>query len=133
MEYIAEKLIFTKQSISEMKAKSKEFYIQMKKRRSVRHFENKFININIIKNAIRSAGTAPNGANLQPWHFVIIKNDKIKKEIRIAAEKEEKKFYNYNAPEEWLKVLEPLGTDANKKFIEDAPFQIQLLEKEHLL
>ena len=60
MEYIAEKLIFTKQSISEMKAKSKEFYIQMKKRRSVRHFENKFININIIKNAIRSAGTAPN-------------------------------------------------------------------------
>ena len=92
MEYITEKLIFTKQSISEMKAKSKEFYIKMKKRRSVRHFENKFININIIKNTILSAGTAPNGANLQPWHFVIIKNDKIKKEIRIAAEKEEKNF-----------------------------------------
>ena len=73
MEYITEKLNFTKQSISEMKANSKKFYIQIKKRRSVRHFENESININIIKNAIRSAGTAPNGANLQPWHFVIIK------------------------------------------------------------
>ena len=94
MDYITEKLNFTKQSISEMKANSKKFYDQMKKRRSVRYFERKSIDINIIKNAIRSAGTAPNGANLQPWHFVIIKNDKIKKEIRIAAEKEEKKFYN---------------------------------------
>jgi len=133
MKYITEKLIFTKQSISEMKANSKEFYVQMKKRRSVRYFERKSIDINIIKNAIRSAGTAPNGANLQPWHFVIIKNDKIKKEIRIAAEKEEKIFYNYRAPEEWLKALEPLGTDTNKKFLEDAPFLIAVFEKKYSL
>ena len=133
MKYIAEKLIFTKQSISEMKANSKKFYVQMKKRRSVRYFERKSIDINIIKNAIRSAGTAPNGANLQPWHFVIIKNDKIKKEIRIAAEKEEKIFYNYRAPEEWLKALEPLGTDTNKKFLEDAPFLIAVFEKKYSL
>ena len=124
MKYIAEKLNFTKQSIEEMKANSKEFYIKMKRRRSVRHFDKKYININIIKNAIRSAGTAPNGANLQPWHFVIIQNDKIKKEIRIAAEKEEKKFYDYRASEEWLKALEPLGTNTNKKFLEDAPVLI---------
>ena len=131
MEYITEKLNFTKQSISEMKANSKKFYIQIKKRRSVRHFEKESININIIKNAIRSAGTAPNGANLQPWHFVIIKNNRIKKEIRIAAEKEEKKFYNYIAPKEWLKALEPLGTDTNKKFLEDAPFLIAIFEKKY--
>ena len=133
MEYITEKLNFTKQSISAMKDNSKKFYDQIKKRRSVRHFENKSININIIKNAIRSAGTAPNGANLQPWHFVIIKNNKIKKEIRIAAEKEEEKFYNYKAPKEWLKALEPLGTDINKKFLEDAPFIIAVFEKKYSL
>ena len=95
MKYIAEKFNFTKQSISEMKANSKKFYVQMKKRRSVRYFERTSIDINIIKNAILSAGTAPSGANLQPWHFVIIKNNKLKKEIRKAAEKEEKKFYKY--------------------------------------
>ena len=133
MKYIAEKLNFTKQSIAEMKANSKEFYIKMKRRRSVRHFDKKYININIIKNAIRSAGTAPNGANLQPWHFVIIKNKKIKKKIRIAAEKEEKKFYTSKAPEEWLEALEPLGTDTNKKFLEDAPFLITVFEKKHSL
>ena len=133
MEYITEKLNFTKQSISEMKANSKEFYVQMKKRRSVRYFKRTSIDINIIKNAILSAGTAPSGANLQPWHFVIIKNNKLKKEIRKAAEKEEKKFYKYRAPEEWLKALEPLGTDTNKKFLEDAPFLIAVFEKKYSL
>ena len=133
MEYIAEKLNFTKQSIAQMKANSKEFYMRMKRRRSVRNFEKTNININIIKNGVRSAATAPNGANLQPWHFVIIKNDKIKKEIRIAAEKEEKKFYNNKASEEWLKALKPLGTDTNKKFLEDAPYLIAVFEKKYSL
>ena len=133
MKYIAEKLNFTKQSISEMKANSKKFYVQMKKRRSVRYFKKTSIDINIIKNAILSAGTAPSGANLQPWHFVIIKNNKLKKEIRKAAEKEEKKFYKYRAPEEWLKALAPLGTDTNKKFLEDAPFLIAVFEKKYSL
>ena len=133
MKYIAEKLNFTKQSISEMKANSKKFYVQMKKRRSVRYFKRTSIDINIIKNAILSAGTAPSGANLQPWHFVIIKNNKLKKEIRKAAEKEEKKFYKYRAPEEWLKALVPLGTDTNKKFLEDAPFLIAVFEKKYSL
>ena len=133
MKYIAEKLNFTKQSISEMKANSKKFYVQMKKRRSVRYFERTSINIDIIKNAILSAGTAPSGANLQPWHFVIIKNNKLKKEIRKGAEKEEKKFYKYRAPEEWIKALAPLGTDTNKKFLEDAPFLIAVFEKKYSL
>ena len=133
MKYIAEKLNFTKQSISEMKANSKKFYIKIKQRRTVRNFEKKSIDIDIIKNAVRAAGTAPNGANLQPWHFVIIQNKKIKKEIRIAAEKEEKKFYKFKASQEWLKALEPLGTDHNKKFIEDASFLIAVFEKKYSL
>ena len=133
MKYIAEKFNFTKQSISEMKANSKKFYVQMKKRRSVRYFERTSIDINIVKNAILSAGTAPSGANLQPWHFVIIKNNKLKKEIRKAAEKEENKFYKSRASEEWLKALAPLGTDTNKKFLEDAPFLIAVFEKKYSL
>ena len=93
MTYLTEKLNITKQSIKEMQINSKNFYNEIKKRRSIRDFENKGFNVNIIKNAIRAASTSPNGANLQPWHFVIITKDKIKKEIRIAAEKEEEEFY----------------------------------------
>ncbi len=113
----------------EIKKRSNFFYTLIKKRRSIREFSVTKINDDIIKNAIKSAGTAPNGANLQPWHFVVIKNMKIKKQIRKAAEKEEKKFYNKVAPIEWLKALEPLGTDANKKFLEEAPILIAVFEK----
>ena len=119
MTYLTEKLNFTKQSIKEMQINSKNFYNEIKKRRSIRNFENKGFNVNIIKNAIRAASTSPNGANLQPWHFVIITKDKIKKEIRIAAEKEEEEFYNNRAPIEWLEALKPLGKSSEKKFIED--------------
>ena len=78
-----------------------------------------------------SAGTAPNGANLQPWHFVIIKDKKIKKKVRIAAEKEERQFYEKKATKEWLKALEPLGTNKNKKFLEEAPILIAIFEKKY--
>ena len=89
MSFLTEKLNFTKQTIKEMKFNSKEFYNKIKERRTVREFQTKKIDFDIIRNAILAAGTAPNGANLQPWHFVIIKDKKIKKKIRIAAEKEE--------------------------------------------
>ena len=115
--------------IKEIKKRSNSFYNLIKKRRSIREFSLTKINDSIIKNAIKSAGTAPNGANLQPWHFVVIKNKKIKKQIRKAAEKEEEKFYNKVAPIEWLKALEPLGTDANKQFLEEAPILIAVFEK----
>jgi len=131
MKFISEKLEFSNQSIKEMKINSKNFYQKIKKRRSVREFKNKNIDINIIKNAILSAGTAPNGANLQPWHFVIIKNKKIKSKIRKAAEKEEERFYKHRAPREWLKALEPLGTDSNKEFLENAPYLIAVFEKKY--
>ena len=133
MSFLTEKLNFTKQTIKEMKFNSKEFYNKIKERRTVREFQTKKIDFDIVKNAILAAGTAPNGANLQPWQFVIIKNKNIKKKIRIAAEKEEESFYNGKAPKEWLKALEPLGTDHNKEFIEKAPYLIAIFEKKYSL
>ena len=126
-----EKLEFNKVPIKDIIKKSKKFYEIISKRRSVRDFDSKKIDLKIIKNAILSAGSAPNGANLQPWHFVIIKDKKIKKKIRIAAEIEEKEFYNKKAPKEWLKALEPLGTDEDKLFIENAPILIAIFEKKY--
>ena len=126
-----EKLEFNIIPIKDIIKKSKKFYEIISKRRSVRDFDSKKIDLKIIKNAILSAGSAPNGANLQPWHFVIIKDKKIKKKIRIAAEIEEKEFYNKKAPKEWLKALEPLGTNEDKKFIENAPVLIAIFEKKY--
>ncbi len=131
MEFITKKLKFSNQTIKEMKINSNKFYKLIKKRRSVRDFKATNIDFEIIKNAILAAGTAPNGANLQPWHFVIIKNKFIKKKIRIAAEKEEKDFYDNKAPKEWLEALKPLGTDKNKLFLEEAPYLIAIFEKKY--
>ncbi len=129
MKYQPVKLKHTFLSLDEIKERSQFFYNLIKTRRSIRQFSLKKIDDNIIKNAIKSAGTAPNGANLQPWHFVVIKNKKIKKAIRKAAEKEEEKFYNEVAPPEWLKALQPLGTDEHKEFLEEAPILIAVFEK----
>ena len=133
MEYKSETLNYKSLPIRDMKKKSKDFYNLIKKRRSVRNFIKKNIDSKIIENAILAAGTAPNGANLQPWHFVIIKDKKIKKEIRLAAEKEERNFYNNKAPLEWLEALKPLGTDSDKKFLEKAPVLIAIFEKKYSL
>jgi len=129
MKFKPIKLKYTFMPVKDIKKRSKDFYTLIKNRRSIREFDSQHLDDSIIKNAILAAGTAPNGANLQPWHFVVIKNTKIKKEIRKAAEKEEKKFYNKVAPIEWLKALKPLGTDANKNFLEDAPILIAIFEK----
>ena len=131
MKFKTEKLQFKITSLNKMNENSKKFYDAIKKRRSVREFDSKDLDLNIIKKAILSAGTAPNGANLQPWHFVIIKDKKIKKKIRSAAEKEELEFYEKKAPPEWLKALEPLGTDKNKDFLEIAPILIAIFEKKY--
>ena len=105
-------------------AKSKNFYNWMRKRHSVRDFKKTKINKEIIENAIRAAGTAPSGANHQPWHFVAISKLEIKSKIRIAAELEEKEFYSGGAGDEWLKALEPMGTDESKPHLEDAAWLI---------
>ncbi len=103
----------------------------IKKRRSVRDFKIDPVDFEVIKNAILAAGTAPSGANLQPWHFVVVKNKSIKKKIRFAAEIEEKEFYEKKAPKEWLDALKPLGTDKNKSFLEEAPYLIAVFEKKN--
>ena len=131
MKYITKKLDFSNQTLKEMSLNSKKFYNLIKKRRSVRDFKKDVIDFEIIQNAILAAGTAPNGANLQPWHFVVIKNKSIKKKIRIAAEIEEKEFYEKKAPKEWLEALKPLGTDKNKSFLEEAPYLIAVFEKKY--
>ena len=133
MIFKTEKLLYDDTSLDNSVKKSKDYYECMKARRSIRDFQKKKIDISIIENAILSAGTAPNGANLQPWHFVIISNNKIKKKIRLAAEKEEEKFYKSKAPKEWLDALKPLGTNSNKNFLEEAPILIAIFEKKYSL
>ncbi len=117
----------------EMKERSKLFYFEMKKRRTVRQFSNKPVPKKIIENCLLAAGTSPSGANMQPWHFVVIQNSEIKRKIRIAAEEEEKEFYKHRAPKEWLEALAPLGTDENKSFLEAAPYLIAIFSKRYEL
>lgn len=124
---------YPKYSDNEMIEISKAFFDKMNDRRTVRTFSEAPISIKILKNAIKTANTSPSGANKQPWHFVLIKNSEIKKKIRIAAEKEEKNFYNGKASDEWLKDLEPFGTDENKPFLETAPYLIVVFEEKYKL
>ena len=94
-----------------MLKRSRSFLVNIKNRRSVREFSDSPVPIELITNAVKTASLAPSGANKQPWHFVIIKDQLIKKDIRLAAEKEEKAFYNYRASDEWLKDLQPFDTN----------------------
>src|SRR5258707_13481264 len=111
-------------SDQELLANATAFYQRMRQRRTIRDFSDRPVRREVIEQCIRSAGTAPNGANLQPWHFVAISNPDVKREIRIAAEIEEKEFYTNRAPKEWLAALAPLGTDSSKLFLETAPWLI---------
>jgi iodotyrosine deiodinase len=119
-DYIPQPLDFTELAESEMEAKAAEFYQHIKKRRSVRDFSDKKVPDSVIKHALLAAGTAPNGANMQPWHFAVVSNPAVKKQIREAAEEEEREFYAEKAPEDWLDALSHLGTDAEKPFLERA-------------
>lgn len=112
-----------------MQQQAESFYLQMSKRRSVRDFSDKPIPLSVLENAILAAGTAPSGANMQPWHFVVVQNSEIKKRIRLAAEKEERELYDHRASDEWLDALAPLGTDADKPFLETAPALIAIFLK----
>ena len=95
-------------------------------RRTIRDFDDKPVPREIIETAIKAAATAPNGANQQPWHFAAISNADMKRRIRLAAEEEERAFYGGRASEEWLDALTPLGTDAQKPFLETAPWLIAI-------
>ncbi len=109
---------------SVMRERAKANYQQIRCRRTVRDFAETDVDIEVIKDCIRAAGTAPNGANLQPWHFAVVSSPATKREIRIQAEIEESEFYENRATDDWLEALQPLGTDASKPFLETAPHLI---------
>ena len=124
-----EKLQFNILDENEIINRSKLFLLSALKRRSVREFSNKKVPMVVIKNAIKTANLAPSGANKQPWHFVLVKNKIIKKQIRKAAEKEEKEFYGHRAPKAWLKDLDQFKTNWEKPFLETAPYLIVVFKK----
>ncbi len=119
-----ESLDFERLDISEQQRRSDEFLRRMLKRRSVRHFSSEPVPISLIENAIRVAGSAPSGANQQPWTFAVISDPALKRKIRLAAEAEEKESYQRRMTPEWLEALSVLGTDWRKPHIEDAPYVI---------
>ncbi|MCL4869305.1 MAG: nitroreductase family protein [Anaerolineae bacterium] len=115
----------------EMQHRAAAFYADISRRRTVREFSDRPIPAGVIENCLLAAGTAPNGANLQPWHFVVVTDPAIKKQIRAAAEAEERDFYNGKAPPEWLDALAPLGTDEHKPFLETAPVLIAIFAQSY--
>jgi len=117
--------------LGEMHKRANDFYLDMKRRRTVRDFADSPVPRGIIETCIRTAGTTVSGANMQPWQFVAISDARIKSKIRIGAEKEEREFYQKKAPQEWLDALAPLGTDADKPFIETAPWLIAIFQKRY--
>jgi len=117
--------------VEEMKRRAAELYRELRKRRTVREFSERPVSREILEHCLLTAGTAPSGANQQPWHFVVVSDPALKKRIREAAEAEEREFYGGRAPDEWLEALSPLGTDENKPFLEEAPCLIVIFAQNH--
>lgn len=124
---------YTKKSyeIAEMATRSQLFFEWMNTRRTVREFSDKNIPEQVIENILLSASTSPSGAHKQPWTFCVVKNPEVKKQIRIAAEKEEKESYDNRMTDEWLKDLQPIGTDWHKPFLETAPYLIVVFKRSY--
>jgi iodotyrosine deiodinase len=118
-------LEFQRLSADEAIRRSSSFFETMLRRRSVRHFARATasdgFDLEVVRQCIDAAAQAPSGANKQPWTYVLVTSPETKKKIRIAAEEEEQQFYGGRAPQSWLSDLRPLGTDANKPFLETAP------------
>jgi len=117
--------------VDEMAERAAGFYAEVKRRRTVREFSDRTVPLEVIENCLRAAGTAPSGANLQPWHFVVVTDPEVKRRIREAAEEEERQFYAERAPQEWLDALAPLGTDEHKPFLETAPHLIAIFAQSY--
>lgn len=115
----------------EMRRRARSFYEDMKRRRTVRDFSERAVPREIIEHCLLAAGTAPNGANRQPWHFVAVSDPGVKSRIREAAEEEEREFYENRATDEWLEALEPLGTSPEKPFLERAPWLIAIFSESY--
>lgn len=123
------KLDFEEYSESKMRSRSESFLNEIITRRTIREFSDRIVPIDIINNCIKTAASAPSGANKQPWQFVIVRDSGIKTKIREAAEKEEKEFYGHRATKEWLEDLNQFGTDWHKPFLEIAPYLIVIFRK----
>lgn len=111
---------------NEMKSRAKSFNELLQKRRTVRNFSDKPVPRSLIEQCLLAANSAPSGANRQPWHFAVISSPEKKRQIREGAEEEEREFYQSRAPQDWLDALAPLGTDANKPFLERAPYLVAI-------
>ena len=118
-------------SPEEMKERSAEFYTEMKKRRTVRQFSDRPVPRVIIEDCLRAAATAPSGANLQPWSFVVVTDPVVKQQIRKEAEKTEREFYHKSATRKWVEDLKLLGTNENKPFLEIAPYLIVIFAQRY--
>ena len=116
--------LYLEQTDAERTAAAGAFADELSRRRSVRDFADTPVPREVIEHCLRAAGSAPSGANQQPWRFVAVADAQIKQRIRAAAEAEEREFYERRAPDEWLQALAPLGTDASKPFLEIAPWLI---------
>ena len=108
----------------EMLQRARDFLAEVQRRRTVRQFSSRGVSREVIETCLLAAGTAPNGANLQPWHFAVVGDPALKRQMREGAEKEEQELYTRRAPQEWLDALAPFGTDASKPYLETAPYLI---------
>src|SRR5919108_6138427 len=115
---------------AEMETRSRAFAAEMQRRRTTRHFSDQPVPRAVIEACLETAGTAPSGAHLQPWHFVVVTDPAIKRRIREAAERAEEEFYA-TAPADWLAALAPLGTDAHKPYLETAPYLIAVFAERY--
>jgi nitroreductase len=116
---------------AEMSERACWFYRDIARRRTVRHFDGRAVSREVIEQCLLAAGTAPSGANQQPWHFAVITDPERKRRIRLAAEEEEREFYGRRASPEWLEALAPLGTDPEKPFLEEAPVLIAIFAQRY--
>lgn len=119
-------LEFVRRDVDDMRRRAASWLDEMGRRRSVRRFSSDSVPEDLVAQAVRTAGTAPSGAHLQPWTFVIVRDPALKARIRAGAEEEEREFYERRAPDTWLQALEPLGTDAVKTHLTDAPYVVVL-------
>jgi nitroreductase len=127
--YTPTPLSFERLSDEEALRRSREFLARVSERRSVRQFSEEPVPRELIENALRTAGTAPSGANQQPWTFVVVSDPELKTRIREAAEHEEDLLYTQRASDEYLEAIEPIGTDAHKPHVTDAPYLIAVFEQ----
>ncbi|MEO8681302.1 MAG: nitroreductase family protein [Vicinamibacterales bacterium] len=117
--------------VDQMRRRATDFYADIKRRRTVREFSDRPVPREVVEDCIRAAGTAPSGANMQPWHFVVVADAAVKHRIRVEAEREEREFYQNRAPQEWLDALAPLGTDEHKPFLDTAPYLIAIFAESY--